>query len=480
MSEIRVRRAKQIAAEIRVPGDKNISHRAVMLAGLANGPCEITGFLPSEDCLATVRAMEALGAKIEYLDADPEDEETPFRPTHLRVHGTHMKPTAPKAQIDCGSSVTSLRLLTGILAAQPFDSVITGDNSLSTRPMDKVIDPLSAMGAKITPTGDWQAPLTIRGSGDLKAIDYDSPVASSQVKSAVLLAGMFAQGRTTISEPAPTRDHTERMLNQLQVKTTTVGSSIAVYGDQMPESQEIFVPGDISSAAYWLVAAAAQSGANLNIHGVGLNPTRTGILKVLIHMGAHLTDVQNSGGQGEPNGSITVRGSSLRGIKIGGEIIANLIDELPIIAVAGALAGGTTVIRDAANLRGEATDRISAVANNLRAFGVEVKENYDGMTINGGSRLRGARVGSFGDHRIAMAFAIAGLHAEGETVIEDCDCIASAYPNFEEHLKEFQSHRITGDGTTPVITSLQGSRTAKRKLKGGPNLQETDEPHFDD
>ncbi len=443
MSEIRVSRATLLSGKISVPGDKSISHRAAMLAALADGPCEITGFLPSEDCLSTLRAMEALGARVEYLDADseiPDDDD--FLPTQIRIHGTGMELSAPETAIDCGNSGTTMRLLSGILAAQPFTSVLTGDASLSVRPMGRVIEPLEKMGASIEASPEGTPPLTIRGNPDIESISYPLPVASAQVKSAVLLAGLFAEGTTTVIEPSTTRDHTERMLDLFRVKTEREAGAISIQGKQILRAQSVFVPGDISSAAFWLVAAAAQSGSKLTVHGVGLNPTRNGILKVLAMMGCDLTETIQSLDHGEPFGDIAIKGCALQGVEIGGDMIANVIDELPVLAVAGALAQGTTVIRDAAELRVKETDRIAAVAGNLRAFGVDVKEAPDGMTIHGGSRLKGATVESFGDHRIAMAFAIAGLHADGETVIKNSECVATSYPNFEMQLKKFQSHHI--------------------------------------
>ncbi len=423
MTDWKIRRAPTIHAEIKVPGDKSISHRSIMLAALANGTAQITGFLPSEDCLSTMKAFQQLGVKIERVDE-----------TTLIVHGTRGKFTAPSGDIDCGNSGTTMRLLSGILAAQPFRSRLVGDASLSKRPMRRVMQPLAQMGARITAEGgDGRAPLVIEG-GELNGIAYTSPVASAQVKSAVLLAGLFAKGTTSVTEPEQSRDHSERMLAWHVAHPRRNGLTVSVLGGQSLESRDFDVPGDISSAAFWLVAAAAQPGARLMVKNVGLNPTRTGILAVLIRMGAHVNEMIESS-EGEPRGSVEVRGTRLKATTIGGKEIPNVIDELPILAVAAALAEGRTVIRDAKELRVKETDRIAAVAMNLRAFGVQVDEREDGMEIVGGCPLHGAEVESFGDHRIAMSAAILGLFSEEQTIIHDTDCVATSYPGFYETLQ---------------------------------------------
>ena len=461
MSEYRVKHARQIVAEMRVPGDKSISHRAVMLGALSNGTCIINGFLPSQDCLATVSCMRSLGVKIRGIDEygsdwKPSDKDPKANagPTRLEIEGCSMKLTAPTRDLDCGNSGTTMRLLSGILAAQPFVSRLTGDESLRRRPMKRVIEPLAAMGAEIVAEGDnGCSPLRIQGAA-LSPIRYTLPVASAQVKSAVLLAGMFADGKTTVVEPQTTRDHTETMLKYFMVKTLRNGHSVSIYGGQVPESRDFLVPGDMSSAAFWAVAAAAQLGSDLIIQDVGLNPTRTGILKVLIRMGAQITEVIGGTELAEPIGNITIKGGPLKGTVIEGNEIPNVIDELPVLAVAAALAHGRTVIRDAQELRVKETDRLSAVAHNLREMGAEVRELYDGLEIEGGKPLKGARLQSFGDHRIAMAFAIAGLFAEGETIIEDTECVDTSYPGFEQELKRFQSKSITAESQTHVISSM--------------------------
>ncbi len=447
--EYKVRQARKISTEMTVPGDKSISHRALMLASLANGACEIRGLLPSSDCLSTLEAMRALGVRIDVIEKNGDGD-----PVTVRVHGVGGKFTKPEGPIDCGNSGTTMRLMSGILAAQDFETRLVGDESLSRRPMRRVMEPLEKMGANVTAEGEGDcAPLVIRG-GSLSPIHYDLPVASAQVKSCVLLAGMLSHGRTSVTEPAPTRDHTERMLDYFLVKTRREKGTVTIQGPQVPESRDFRVPGDISSAAFWLVAAAAQVGARLTIRDVGLNPTRSGILQVLVRMGANISDALLGDGNGEPFGNITVRGRKLRGIDISGDVIPNIIDELPVIAVAAALAEGTTSIRGAEELRVKETDRIQAVADNLELMGVTVRQFYDGMEIDGGSKLKCARVPSYGDHRIAMAFAIAGLFAEGETVIEDTACVSTSYPGFERELKRFMSAQVSAGQSVPTITSV--------------------------
>ena len=440
MSDWKIRRSAAIKTEITVPGDKSISHRAVMLAAMSNGTCVIRGFLPSEDCMCSVGAMRALGVEIE----NPE-------PTTLIVHGKRGQFEAPTADIDCGNSGTTMRLVAGILAGQPFRSRLVGDASLSKRPMRRIVEPLTQMGAKLTTEGgDGRPPLLIEG-GNLRPLQYVSPVASAQVKSAVLLAGMFASGKTSVTEPTQSRDHTERMLEYFLVRPQIQDRTVSIYGGQTPESQDFMVPGDISSAAFWLVAAAAHPNAHLLIKNVGLNETRTGVLGVLVRMGAHVREVVEVD-QAEPLGSIEITGARLKATRIAGKEIPNVIDELPILAVAAALAQGTTVIADAKELRVKETDRIAAIATNLRAMGVQVVETEDGMEITGGSPLHGAHLESFGDHRIAMAFAIAGLFAEGETVISNTECVATSYPGFDRQLElVMKDHRPS---QTPVISHV--------------------------
>ena len=441
--ELRVKRGPRIEAEITVPGDKSISHRAVIIAALSNGACTLHGFLPSEDCMHTVNALRALGIQIEQPD-----------PNVLIVHGKKRVLTPPKEEINCGNSGTTMRLLAGLLAGQTFESRLVGDASLSRRPMDRVIEPLRKMGADIVAEGPEQTPpLRIRG-GSLRGIHHRSPVASAQVKSAVLLAGLFAKGKTTVDEPSASRNHTELMFNYFLVRTAKDGEdSISVFGDQVPESRDFNIPGDISSAAFWLAAAAAQPGGHLLIRHIGLNDTRTALLGVLVRMGAQVREAVEDVDQVEPRGIVEITGAALKGTVIQGKEIPQLIDELPVLAVAGALASGTTIIRQANELRVKETDRIAAIAHNLRSMGAQVIELNDGLEIHGPAPLHGARLASFGDHRIAMAFAMAGLFADGETVIQDADCVRASYPGFERALDEFMNPKRMRT-STPVIGSL--------------------------
>ncbi len=446
MDDLRIKRAPRLEAEITVSGDKSISHRAVLIASLANGPCVLRGFSRSADCMNTVVAMRALGITIEQ----PE-------PEVLIVHGQRRRLTAPKSEIDCGNSGTTMRLLAGLLAGQPFESRLIGDGSLSRRPMARILEPLRLMGAHIEAEGEHDtAPLRIKGA-PLHGIKYSLPVASAQLKSALLFAGLFAKGKTTVEEPVQTRNHTELMLNYFLVRTQKDNGAVSVFGDHVPESRDFSIPGDISSAAFWLVAAAAQPGGHLLVRDVGLNETRTGLLGVLVRMGAQVREAIEDVEQVEPRGTLEVTGANLKGTVIQGKEIPQLIDELPILAVAGALAHGTTIIRQAQELRVKETDRIAAIAHNLRSMGGQVVEHDDGLEIHGRAPLRGARLSSFGDHRIAMAFAVAGMFAEGETVIQDIDCVATSYPGFEKMLQQLANPK-TIRTTTPVITSLAPAR----------------------
>lgn len=446
MSELLVFRAPRIEAEIRVPGDKSMSHRAVLLSAISNGTCVIHGFLPSEDCQCTVNAMRAFGIAIDQ----PAE-------TTLVINGQRGNFQPPNQTIDCGNSGTLMRLLSGLAATQPFETKLTGDASLSSRPMRRIIEPLTLMGASIQATDpNGTAPLVIRG-GHLRPIRYELPVASAQVKSAILFASLKAPGKTVVVEPLATRDHTERMMSYFLVRSqrekVPKGFAISLYGDQVPESRDFTVPGDISSAAFWLVAAAAQEDSNLLVRDVGLNQTRTGILSVLLRMGARVREVIEDCDQVEPRGEVQIQGGRLRGTIIEGAEVPNVIDEIPILAVAGALAQGKTVIRGAKELRVKETDRLAAIAANLTAMGVEVVELDDGLEIYGGAPLLGARLKSYGDHRIAMAFAIAGMFADNETVIEDAECIATSYPGFDEQLEKFLAP--DENPPTPVINPAE-------------------------
>ena len=445
--EFRVKRASRIDAEITVPGDKSISHRAVIIAALSNGVCVLRGFLASEDCMCTVQALRACGIKIEQ----PE-------PDMLVVHGKKRLLTSPPGEINCGNSATTMRLLAGLLAGQPFDSRLVGDATLARRPMDRVLAPLRQMGANIVAEGPNEtAPLRITGA-KLHGIEYDAPLPSAQVKSALLLAGLFAKGKTTVKEPSPSRNHTELMLNYFLVRTAKEeDGGVTIFGDQVPESRDFTIPGDISSAAFWLVAAGAQPGGHLLVRDCGLNDTRTALLGVLVRMGAQVREAVGDVDQIEPRGAVEITGAPLKGTVIQGKEIPQLIDELPILAIAGALASGTTTIRHAQELRVKETDRIAAIAHNLRAMGAQVIELNDGLEIHGRGSLRGARVASFGDHRIAMAFAIAGLFADGETIVQDAQCVHESYPDFAKALEEIANPKRVRV-TTPVISSLTPSK----------------------
>jgi len=447
MSQFKIQAIRSLHAEFGVPGDKSLSHRAAILSGLAKGISTIRNFLPSEDCVNTLHAMRSLGAEIEVLR-----EQNGYGPIDLNIKGRAMQLQAPTAAIDCGNSGTGMRLLAGVLAGQPFPSELIGDDSLSSRPMGRIIHPLGEMGAKIESRNAKPgcAPLCIYPA-KLNPICYTLPVASAQVKSAVLLAGLFAKGKTTVIQPTETRDHTERLFEIFGIQTHREGQSIDIEGGQTPLACEFHVPGDISSAAFWLVAAAAMPGAKLRIRNIGLNPTRTAILNVLSRMGATLHE-QVHQSHSEPIGDIEIHGAPLQGTEILCHEIPNLIDEIPVIAVAAALANGTTTIRNAAELRVKETDRITTVVDNLRLMGADVNEFDDGMEIRGGTNLHAATIDSHGDHRIAMAFAIAGLFAKGITTITGTDCVNTSYPGFARHLDAILNHR-----TDPIDYELPTS-----------------------
>lgn len=463
MSEIKVKRCLPITDEIRVPGDRGISHRAVVLSAISNGICEVDGFLPTEDCLATVRAFRSMGIRIM--------EDQVQGPLKLRIHGRKGALKSPEGGvIDCGNSESTMRLLCGLLAGQPegFRAELAGGAALMKRPMRRVLEPLWKMGARIRALGEGETPPLLVEGGRLHGIDCSLPSASAEVKSAVLLAALFAEGKTTVAEPAPSRDHTERMLGFFQVRTVRQENETLLEGGQILESRDFLVPGDLSSAALWVVAAAATPGAHLCIRGVGLNETRTGILKVLVRMGAQITEVVDDMQYGEPVGRIEVHGGRLRGTRVGAPDIANAMEELPVIAVAAALAEGKTSIRHAKELRVMETDWISSVTANLRGMGVLVEEFFDGLEIEGGPGLQGAKIDSFGDPRIAMAFAIAGLLAEGETVIGKAECVERVYPGFSEQLKKFMSEKRSGNRYIPVINSLNPPMGAESRKPGKP------------
>jgi 3-phosphoshikimate 1-carboxyvinyltransferase len=451
-----------------VPGDKSISHRALLLAALAEDDTWVRGWLPAEDCQATLRCARALGVNVEEKVLDPQGLQRPCGSgaADLLVHGVGLRGLAEPADVlDCGGSGTTMRLLAGILAGQPFTSVLTGSQALRRRPMGRVVEPLRLMGATVLGRdGGRLPPLAIRG-GDLRGIDYPMPVASAQVKSAILLAGLFAEGETIVREPGPARDHTERMLRQFGVEMEILAASQTrracpelVEGVsenpsglgraiRLPDGQTLtglggtadapglVVPGDISSAAFLLVAAAIVPRSEVQVHGVGVNPTRTGLLDLLAAMGAEFDVLRPSSFVGEPTADLLVRCAPLRGVEAGGEVVVRAIDEFPILAVAATQAEGITTIRDAAELRVKESDRISAVAMELTKMGARVEEQPDGLIIHGPTQLGGASVEAHHDHRLAMALAVAGLVARGETVIHGAEAIGDSFPGFVETMQ---------------------------------------------
>ena len=415
--------------EVTPPGDKSISHRSLMLGSLARGKTVVTGFLNCEDTISTANAMRAMGARIEINGTD------------VTATGNGLRGLKePGDVIDAGNSGTTTRLLTGLLGAQDFFSVMTGDKYLRARPMKRVTGPLRLMGARITGReGGNKLPLAIDGGG-LKGISYRLPVASAQVKSALLLAGLYASGETEVIEPEPTRDHTERMLGYMGVTLLRNGESITITPQEKDfEGRDISVPADISSAAFFMVAALINPGSEILIKNVGVNPLRTGVIDILKDMGGDISLLDEREVSGEPVADLFVKSSALKGVTIGGALIPRAIDELPVIAAAAAYAEGTTVIKDAAELRVKETDRIKAIATELGKMGAAVEEFEDGMAITGKERLAGAACESWGDHRIAMAVAVAASRAEGETEIDDAGAVAVSFPEFFEVLKGLES-----------------------------------------
>lgn len=423
MQRYSVQPANSVRGEIAVPGDKSISHRSIMLGSIAQGVTTVTGFLRGEDNISTLNAFRAMGVEI------ADDGET------LRIEGKGLHGLVESSDIlDCGNSGTSMRLITGLLAGQRFFSVLTGDRYLRNRPMKRVIEPLGRMGATIFGrAGGEKAPLAIVGR-ELTGIDYVSPVASAQVKSAIMLAGLYAFGETTVIEPHLSRDHSERMLRYFGADIEVLPAGARVRGGRELHGRDITVPGDISSAAFFMVAALIVPRSELLIRGVGINPTRTGILDILTAMGASLELLDCRELSGEPVADILVRSSRLHGIEIGGDLVPRAIDEFPVLCVAASLAEGRTVVKEARELRVKETDRIAAMAANLRKAGVSVTETDDGMVIEGREQLTGGEFDSFGDHRIAMSMLVAGLAAKEGVTVNDVECIATSFPSFTELL----------------------------------------------
>jgi 3-phosphoshikimate 1-carboxyvinyltransferase len=414
----RVLPAASVQGELRVPGDKSISHRALMLGGIADGQSAISGFLASEDCLATLAALSALGVRIER----PQE-------TLVQVHGAGrdgLRP--PAAPLDMGNAGTAMRLLMGLLAGQGFDSTLIGDASLMRRPMERVAAPLREMGARID-TQAGKPPVRIHGGAALQGIDYTLPMASAQVKSALLLAGLYAQGVSTVREPAPTRDHTERMLRGFGVQLESAAARVSLAGGQRLTGCHVAVPGDFSSAAFFLVAGCLAARHGLTIRDVGVNPTRTGLLSMLRLMGADIEVRPHPAPGAEPTADIHVRASALRGIRVPEALVPLAIDEFPVFFIAAAAASGETVVTGAAELRVKESDRLAAMAAGLASLGIECELLPDGLRLQGG-RMRGGRIDSHGDHRIAMAFAVASLLASGPIEIEDVANVATSFPGF--------------------------------------------------
>ncbi len=416
-------KCKGLKGEITVPGDKSVSHRAVMLGSLAQGQTSIDGFLPGEDCLHTVDAFMMMGVDIEKIS-----------PSKLVIQGRGLQGlNPPSSSIYLGNSGTSMRLLSGILAGQAFNCVLDGDDSLRSRPMGRVITPLGMMGADIrAEREDKYAPLHFSQTKELGGITYVTPVASAQVKSAILLAGLYAKGETRVIEPAKSRDHTERMFRQFGIPIKLEGLEVSVcgLGNEAFEGQKIIVPGDFSSAAFFMVATLIVPDSEVLIKGVGINPTRIGLLEALKDMGGKIELLNKDEQAAEPVADILVKSSVLKGINVSPETVPRMIDEFPILCIAAALAEGTTTIRGAKELRVKETDRIRSMSDGLRSMGVEVEEFEDGMQIVGREKLTGAKCQSFGDHRTAMSWAVAGLVAKGETEISGTDCIATSFPGF--------------------------------------------------
>lgn len=406
-----------LRGSVTVPGDKSISHRAVMLGALAESDTHITGFLMGEDCLSTIACFRQMGVKI---DVTPEE---------VVVHGVGLHGLKPPAELlYTGNSGTTTRLMCGILAGQPFSSSISGDASIQKRPMGRIIRPLTQMGAAITGRDGNLCPLEIHPA-PLHGIHYDSPVSSAQLKSAVLLAGLFADGKTSVTEPSKSRDHTELMLRNLGVAVATDGTTVTLTPPEQLTAQDIAVPGDISSAAYFLVAGSIVPGSRIVIQNVGVNPTRTGILDALDAMGADIQRV-NLRTQGEPVCDLVVTAAPLHGTTIGGDLIPRLIDELPVLAVAAAFAQDETVIQDAQELKVKESNRIATMCAELCKAGADVTETEDGMVINGGKPLHGAAFASYADHRVAMSIAVCALALDSASQLDDPACVAISYPDF--------------------------------------------------
>lgn len=423
---MKFRKVKGLSGEITVPGDKSISHRSIMLGSLAKGTTEVTGFLQGADCLSTIDCFRKMGVEITNNGSG-----------NVIIKGRGMRGLVkPEDTLDVGNSGTTTRLMSGILSAQSFTSRVNGDASIQKRPMKRIMTPLLMMGADIkSEKGNDCAPLIIKG-GSLKGISYNSPVASAQVKSAILFAGLYAEGNTTVSEPALSRNHTELMLEEFGVDVKTEGKTVTIAPAGELFARKINVPGDISSAAYFMVAAAITPNSCVTIKNVGINPTRDGIIQVMKMMGADISVEKTSADTGEPTADITVKTSKLKGCVIGGDIIPTLIDEIPVISVLACFADGETIIKDAEELKVKESNRIEVMVSNLLAMGANIEATDDGMIIKGGKAIHGAVIDSKLDHRVAMSFAVAALNADGETEIAGSECVAISYPDFYSDLQK--------------------------------------------
>lgn len=417
-------RAEALKGTVTVPGDKSISHRSIMFGALAEGTTRVTNFLQGADCLSTIQCFRKLGIQIENT------------PEEIRIYGKGLHGLlAPSGVLDTGNSGTTTRLICGILAGQDFQTELNGDASIQSRPMRRIMDPLSQMGAKIESLrGNDCAPLRIHGT-KLHGIHYHSKVASAQVKSCILLAGLYADGPVSVTEPSLSRNHSEILLRHFGASVSGEGTTVIIQPEPKLLAQEIRVPGDISSAAYFIAAGLFVPGSEILIRNVGINPTRDGLLKVCKEMGADITLLQEDHRSGEPVADLLVRHSSLHGVTVEGTLIPTLIDELPVVAALACFAQGKTVIRDAQELKVKESNRIDVMTENLRAMGARITATEDGMIIEGGAPLHGAVIDSHLDHRIAMTFAVTALGAEGETTIKDADCVRISYPEFYKELE---------------------------------------------
>jgi len=430
--KLKINKTSGLNGSVKVPGDKSISHRSLMLGAMAEGKTRVTGFLSSADCLSTLNCLSSLGVEIKRLNS-----------TELMIKGVGLKGFKEACDVlNVENSGTTMRILSGVLAGQNFFSVLSGDDSLRKRPMKRIIEPLRLMGADIwAREKGTRAPIAITGR-PLKGISYETPIPSAQVKSCILLAGLLADGKTCIKEKAKSRDHTERMLKFLGADIEVKNNEICIQGGSKLKGAEVKIPGDFSSASFLLVAALLAGDSEITIENVGVNPTRMGLLNILLDMGARIKLFNEKVLCGEPSAEICVKSSILKGVTIGGDIIPKIVDELPIFAVAATQAEGTTLVKDAKELRFKETDRIKAICSELKKMGADIEEFEDGFAVHGPNKLKGCVCSSFGDHRMAMALAVAGLFAEGTTIIEDSECIDISFPGFRDVLSSLTKEAV--------------------------------------